>query len=108
MILVLEHPLLVLGLALFCVGLFVTATKKNFILMLIGIELMLNGAFVTLSALNVLDFLQLNGQIFIIFGIVLAAAGAAVALAIILNYYRNSSHTDPTKSTQLKEINHYE
>src|ERR1700693_5846278 len=79
---------LVLGALLFVCGVVFMATKRNAIGILMGVELVLNGAnvnFVAFAAYN--PAFQLEGQVFSLFVIVLAAAEAAVALAIVLNFY---------------------
>lgn len=88
---------------LFCIGLYIVVTKHNAILVLIGIELILNAAILNLVAFGKYDKLNNNGQIFAIFAIVLAAATTAVALAIILNVYRRYKTIDPDKVNQLRD-----
>lgn len=94
---------LMIGAALFSIGLFMIVTKHNAIQVLIGIELVLNAAILNLVAFGKYDKLNNNGQIFAIFAIVLAAATTAVALAIILNVYRRYKTIDPDKINQLKD-----
>ena len=77
----LSHFLVVGGL-LFCFGLMTVLTRRNAVAMLMGIELILNGANVNLVAFNHYVAGGLSGQIFALFVIVLAAAEAAVGLAI--------------------------
>ena len=73
-----------------------------------GVELILNAANVNLVAFNRFSTaarrtsLQLDGQIFAIFVIVLAAAEAAVALAIFLNFYNNFATIDVERAENLK------
>ena len=98
----LSHFLL-LSAVLFCIGMYMVVTKHNAILVLIGIELILNAAILNLVAFGKYDKLNNNGQIFAIFAIVLAAATTAVALAIILNVYRRYKTIDPDKVNQLKD-----
>ncbi len=62
------------------------ATKRNGIGVLMGVELVLNGANVNFVAFSKFTNLGLDGQVFSLFVIVLAAAEAAVALAIALNF----------------------
>ena len=85
---------------LFCVGLFITITKRNVIFVLIGVELILNGANLVLVTFSAFDT-NLNGQIFAIFAIVLTVCEVAIALAILLNVYQyfKSSNLD-----ELKEV----
>ena len=94
---------LIISAVLFCIGLYIVVTKHNAILVLIGIELILNAAILNLVAFGKYDKLNNNGQIFAIFAIVLAAATTAVALAIILNVYRRYKTIDPDKVNQLKD-----
>jgi len=94
---------LIVSAVLFCIGLYMVVTKHNAILVLIGIELILNAAILNLVAFGKYDKLNNNGQIFAIFAIVLAAATTAVALAIILNVYRRYKTIDPDKVNQLKD-----
>jgi NADH:ubiquinone oxidoreductase subunit K len=88
---------------LFCIGLFIIVSKKNSIQILIGIELMLNAAILNLVAFGKYDRVNNGGQMFALFAIVLAAATTAVALAIILNVYRQYKTIDPDKVNQLKD-----
>jgi len=70
---------------LFSSGIFVVISKRNAVFVLIGIELMLNGANLILAAFSQID---LNGQIFAIFSVVLTVCEVAIALAILLNIYK--------------------
>ena len=98
----LEHYL-VLGAILFVCGAICMATKRNAIGVLIGVELVLNGANVNLVAFAHFnhDF-ELEGMIFALFVIVLAAGEAAVALAIVLNFYNNHMTVDVDAADDLK------
>lgn len=98
----LQH-LLLLGAALFCIGLFVIVIKRNTIMVLLGIELMLNAANVNLIAFNRLYPENLDGQIFALFVIVVAVCEAAVGLAIVLSVYRNYHTAIPDQVDELKE-----
>src|SRR6185437_11732389 len=86
---------LVVSAALFCIGLYMIISKHNAIKILIGIELMLNAAILNLVAFGKYDRINNGGQLFALFAIVLAAATTAVALAIILNVYRQYKTIDP-------------
>jgi NADH:ubiquinone oxidoreductase subunit K len=88
---------------LFCTGLYIIVSKKNAIQILIGIELMLNAAILNLVAFGKYDRINNGGQMFALFAIVLAAATTAVALAIILNVYKQYKTIDPDKINQLKD-----
>jgi NAD(P)H-quinone oxidoreductase subunit 4L len=88
---------------LFCTGMFIIISKKNSIQILIGVELMLNAAILNLVAFGKYDRINNSGQMFALFAIVLAAATTAVALAIILNVYKQYKTIDPDKIKQLKD-----
>lgn len=95
----LEH-FLILSAILFCIGLVTVVTKKNAIVVLLGIELILNAANINLVAFSQYDPFRLQGQIFSIFVIVIAAAEAAVALALVLkiyNFYKTSNVNEVDK-----------
>ena len=83
---------LVVAAILFCLGLFAVLTRRNAVTVLMGIELMLNAANLNLVAFNRFTGTGVDGQMFALFVIVLAAAEAAVALAILLSIYRTYKH----------------
>ncbi len=89
--------------ALFCLGLYAVLTKRNAIQVLIGIEFMINAAILNFVAFGRFDKIAGGGQMFALFAIVLAAAGVAVALAIILNVYKHFRTIDPAKIDTLKD-----
>ncbi len=89
--------------ALFCIGLYAVLTKKNAIQILIGIEFMINAAILNFVAFGRFDKIDGEGQMFALFAIVLAAAGVAVALAIILNVYKHFRTINPAKINTLKD-----
>lgn len=94
---------LILGAFLFACGLLCIMTKRNAIGILMGVELVLNAANVNFVAFAYFNpTFQLEGQIFALMVIVLAAGEAAVALAIILNFYNNHATVDVDKAQQLK------
>jgi NADH-quinone oxidoreductase subunit K len=98
----LDHYLL-LGALLFVCGAVCMATKRNAIGVLIGVELVLNGAninFVAFAHFN--PAFEIEGMVFALFVIVLAAAEAAVALAIVLNFYNNHMTVDVDTAEELK------
>src|SRR5258705_5635532 len=97
------HPYLVLGALLFTCGVVCMATKRNAIGVLIGVELVLNGANVNFVAFSRYHpSFQLEGMIFALFVIVMAAGEAAIALAIVLNFYNNHSTVDVDSAEELK------
>ncbi|MBE9584393.1 NADH-quinone oxidoreductase subunit NuoK [Mucilaginibacter sp. JRF] len=95
------NEFLLLSAALFCIGLYMVVAKSNAIQILIGVELMLNAAILNLVAFGKYDKINNGGQVFALFAIVLAAAVTAVALAIILNVYRQYKTIDPSKINNL-------
>lgn len=94
------------GAVLFVAGVLCMATKRNALGVLMGIELVLNGANINFVALGS-DYLRpetlgLDGQLIALFVIILAAAEAAVALAIALNFYNNHTTIDVDRADELK------
>ncbi len=96
----LDHYLIV-GAVLFVAGVVCMATKRNAIGVLMGVELVLNGANVNFVAFAYYTPLGLDGQVISLFVIVLAAAEAAVALAIALNFYNNHLTIDVDRADEL-------
>lgn len=94
------------GAVLFVTGLLCMATKRNALGILMGIELVLNGANINFIAFGSkylrADGLGLDGQLMALFVIILAAAEAAVALAIALNFYNNHTSIDVDRGDDLK------
>jgi NADH:ubiquinone oxidoreductase subunit K len=93
----LNHFLFV-SIALFAIGVIIIITKRNAVVVLMGIELILNAANINLVAFSRYDQ-HLQGQMFALFIIAIAASEAAVALAIIVKVYRYF------KTVNLDEIN---
>ena len=97
---------LVVGAILFVTGIVCMAIKRNALGVLMGVELVLNGANVNFVAFGSKllreNSLGLDGQFIALFVIVLAAAEAAVALAIALNYYNNRTTIDVDRADDLK------
>jgi len=94
----LQHYLCVAA-ALFCLGLLGVLTRRNAVNVLMGVELILNAANLNLVAFSRFGTGNLQGQMFAVFVIVIAAAEAAVALAVVLTLYRlrrtpNLDHAD--------------
>ena len=99
---------LVVATLLFVMGIFVMTTKRNAIGILIGVEMVLNGASINLVALNRYGGLHgpdgqvtMDGQITSLFVIVLAAAEAALAVAICMNFYKNLNTVDVDRGDTL-------
>ncbi len=93
---------LVLAAFLFCCGLYVMTTKRNAVGILIGAELVLNAAGLNLVAFSRYGIGGIDGQIATLFVIVLAAAEAAIAIAIFVNYYRLLATIDVDQGDALK------
>ena len=92
---------------LFAAGLCTMIVKRNAIGILIGVELVLNAANINLIAFSRYATGLLDGQMVAIFVIVLAAAEAAVALAIFLNFYNRFATVDVDRGDQMQaERNH--
>ena len=90
----------VLSSLLFFIGVFGFITRRNLIAMLISTELILNAVDINFAAFNrILYPGQLDGFFFTLFAIGVAAAETAVAIAIIINVYRNF-HSDSVDSIQ--------
>jgi NADH-quinone oxidoreductase subunit K len=97
----LSHYLIVSA-ALFSLGIMAVMTRKNAVNVLMGIELILNSANINLVAFSRFSSGNLDGQLYAIFVIVIAAAEAAVALAIVLSMYRIVKSVDLDKADTLK------
>jgi NADH-quinone oxidoreductase subunit K len=102
MIPTLSHYLAVAAM-LFALGLFTVLTRRNAVAVLMGVELMLNGANINLVAFNKFVVGGLTGQTFAIFVIVLAAAEAAVGLAIVLSIFHTFKTIDVRAADLMRE-----
>ena len=90
----------VLSALLFFIGVYGFCTRRNLVAMLISFELVLNAADLNFAVFNHILFPgQLEGFFFTLFSIGVAAAETAVALAIIINVYRNY-HSDQVNSIE--------
>jgi NAD(P)H-quinone oxidoreductase subunit 4L len=98
----LEHYL-ILAAVLFSIGLYGALAKRNAIIILMSIELMLNAVNIAMVAFSrYIVPLMLTGQVFAIFIMVVAAAEVAVGLAIIIAIYRHRQTIDATKVDLMK------
>jgi NADH-quinone oxidoreductase subunit K len=94
---------LTLAAILFCIGLFGALTKRNAVIVLLSIELMLNAVNLNLIALAKYGvFPSLTGQVFSLFTITVAAAEAAVGVAILIALFRNRGTSDVKDMNELK------
>jgi len=97
-----EH-FLYLSAFLFSVGMMVIIIKKNAIMVLLGIELLLNASNLNLIAFNQLQPELFTGQIFTLFVIVVAVCEAAIGLAIVLRVYKYYQTSVLSEISELKE-----
>ena len=97
----LEHFLAV-GVLLFALGLYTVLTRKNAIGILMGVELILNAANVNYIAFARYGGASIDGQVFAIFVIMLAAAEAAIGLAIVLGIFQNFETIDVEATDSLR------
>jgi NADH-quinone oxidoreductase subunit K len=98
----LQH-FLVLSAILFSLGVYGIVTRKNAVMVLMGIELILNSANINFVAFAKYGNFGFSGQIYALFVIVLAAAEAAIALAIVLNIYKTFTKVNIDEIDNLKE-----
>lgn len=95
---------LALAAILFCIGLYGVLTKRNAVIVLFSIELMLNAANLNLVAFSKFGFYtHISGQIFSLFSITVAAAEAAVGIAILISLYRLRQTVDVDRFNTLKD-----
>lgn len=93
----------VLSAGLFCIGLYGVLARRNAVLVLLAIELMLNAVSVNLIGLAAFaDHGKFLGQIIAVFVITVAAAEVGLALAIILRLYRNKGTTNVDQLNLMK------
>ena len=88
---------------LFSLGVFGVITRRNGIAVLMGVELILNAANINFIAFSRFGGMNLDGHVFGMLVIVMAAAEAAVALAIIINIYNNMNTINVDQASQLKQ-----
>lgn len=93
---------LVLSALLFALGVLCMATKRNAVGILIGVELVLNAANINLVAFSRYQAGALDGHIAALFVILLAAAEAAIAVAIFMNFYNTLRTIDVDRGDELR------
>ncbi|MEK7818870.1 MAG: NADH-quinone oxidoreductase subunit NuoK [Bacteroidota bacterium] len=98
----LEHYL-ILSAILFSLGLYGVITRRNAIMVLMGIELILNAANINFVAFSKYTAGNIDGQMASIFVIILAACEAAIALAIVLNIYKQFNTVNVDEIASLKD-----
>jgi len=94
---------LVVSTFLFSMGIYAIVTRKNAIMVLMGVELILNSANINFIAFTRFGNFGLQGHLIALFVIVLAAAEAAIALAIVLNIYKTLSTVNIDEIDNLKD-----
>lgn len=93
--------LVLLGFLLFCLGLFGVLARRNFIVVLLSIELLFAGAGVNFIAFSRL-WGNLTGQVFTVFLITVAAAEAAIGLGLLIAFYRVKHSANVDDANELK------
>ncbi|MBI2619689.1 MAG: NADH-quinone oxidoreductase subunit NuoK [Ignavibacteriales bacterium] len=94
---------LLISAVLFSFGIFAIVTRRNAIMVLMGVELILNAANINFIAFSRYSSGSFDGQVIAIFVIILAAAEAAIALAIVLNIYQNFNTVNVDEFNQLRD-----
>lgn len=90
-------------LVMFCCGVYGFLTRRNMIAMLISLELMLNAVDINFVVFNRYLYPgSMDGWMFTLFGIAIAAAETALAIAIIINLFRSNKNIDVRDTTQMK------
>ena len=99
------HHFLIVAVLLFSLGFYTVATRKNAVGILMGVELILNAANINFVAFARYGEVQnlLAGQVFPVFGIMIAAAEAAEGLAIVLAIFQNWGSIDTEKTVSLRD-----
>lgn len=92
---------LLLSAGMFCIGVFGVLVRRNALLFLMSVELMLNAANINLVAFGLVHE-NLTGQVFALFVIALAAAEVAVGIGIILGLNRNFESIDVTEAVTMR------
>jgi NADH-quinone oxidoreductase subunit K len=100
MIVPFAHVLILAGI-LFLMGVFCVLTRRSLIMMLLGVEIMLNAAAVLLIG-STLHWQNLEGQVVVLFVFAVAAAEVSVGLALIVWAYRRTGSVDPNDYNVLK------
>ena len=95
------NQFLLLAAALFCIGVYGVLARRNGVMVLMSIELILNSVNINLVAFGVFNG-TVAGQVFALFVIAVAAAEVGVGLAIVLTIYRNRSTIDLETASLMK------
>ena len=97
------HHYLLLSAALFALGLLGVLTRRNAVNVLMGVELILNAANLNFVAFARFGDYGMDGQMFALFVVILAAAEAAIALAIVLRIFHDFGSIDITRTDSLRD-----
>ncbi|HEY7440561.1 MAG TPA: NADH-quinone oxidoreductase subunit NuoK [Acidimicrobiia bacterium] len=95
------NQFLILAAVLFCIGIYGVLARRNGVLVLMSVEIMLNAVNINLIAFSAY-LKNTAGQVFALFVITIAAAEVGVGLAIVLLIYRNLRSPDLDQVDQLK------
>ena len=93
---------LIISMILFAIGITVMIARKNIVAILLGIELILNAAALNFVAYSKFVTQNLDGHVFSLFIIVIAAAEAAVGLAIVIRFFQLKETIHIDEATQLR------
>ncbi len=97
------YHFLCISAVLFSFGVYAVLTRRNAIMVLMGIELILNAANINFVAFSRFGGMKLDGHLAAIFVIILAAAEAAIALAIVLNIYKQFNTVNVDEIAMMKD-----
>ena len=95
------NQFLLLGAALFCIGVYGVLARRNGVMVLMSIELILNAVNINLVAFSVMNK-DIAGQVFALFVIAIAAAEVGVGLAIVLLIFRNRQNINVDELSSMK------
>lgn len=95
------NQFLIFAAILFCIGVYGVLTRRNAVLVLMSIELILNSVNINLVAFGAYNQ-EISGQVFALFVIAVAAAEVGIGLAIVLLIYRNRRTIDISEANLLK------
>lgn len=95
------NQFLLLGAVLFCIGVYGVLARRNGVLVLMSVEIILNSVNINLVAFGALND-DVGGEVFALFVIAVAAAEVGIGLAIVLLMYRNRRSIDLSEADMLK------
>lgn len=96
-------PFLIMSTLVFALGIYTVCTRQNAVGYLMGIELILNSASLNFITFSHFQGNDIDGQVFALFVIALAACESVIALAIVLGIYKNYKSIDTSLVSALKE-----